>query len=72
MLTSAIPRFLSAISSSWSPGWMLNSSRAPFGMTICPFSPTLTRLTNFPFGNYIGIKIPPATSYTWYEKLYQV
>ena len=46
--------------------------RQPFGMTICPFSPTLTRLTNFPFGNCIGIKIPPAISYTWYEKLYQV
>ena len=31
----------SASSTSISPGWMPNSSRASFGITICPFAPTV-------------------------------
>src|SRR5699024_7371951 len=43
-----IPCLASASSSNVAPGLMPNRSRAPLGITIWPFVPTLTVLANFP------------------------
>ena len=48
-LISAIPCFLSQSTIIESPDFISNISLASFGITICPFSPTLAIPTNFSF-----------------------
>ena len=64
----AIPRFSSPKSTNVSPGLILNNSLACFGITICPFSPTVAVQAYFPFG-FVKI-ITPSQKYDLYNKLY--
>jgi beta-glucosidase-like glycosyl hydrolase len=61
LLGIAIPRSSSPRIIRVSPGFMSKISRACFGITICPFSPTVAVHAYFPFGVVILIFPPPGS-----------